>query len=95
MRLSFSVVALRDLKAIYRQSARQFGLNQADRYRAGLEAAFRLIAEHPMASPEHLGYRRPIRLHFHQSHVIFFAIEGDHVRVIRVLHQHQDWQGIL
>jgi toxin ParE1/3/4 len=91
MQLSYSVAALRDLKA----SASQFGLKQADRYRAGLEAAFRLIAEHPMAAAEHLGYRRPIRVYFYHSHAIFFAIEGDYIRVVRILHQQQDWQGIL
>jgi toxin ParE1/3/4 len=95
MRLSYSVAALRDLKAIYRQSFRQFGLAQADRYRAGLERSFRLIAEHPLASSEHAGYKRPLRVHFYQSHVIFYAIEDDIVRVVRVLHQQQDWQGIL
>jgi len=95
MRLSYSAKALRDLKSIYRQSQSRFGFAQADRYRSGLEAALRTIAEHPLASPEHLGYGRPLRVHFHQSHVIFFDIEADMVRVVRVLHQQQDWQGIL
>ena len=95
MRLSYSPAARRDLKSIYKQSGRQFGAEQADRYREGLLQALRFIAEHPLASPEHVGYRRPIRYHLYQSHLIFYAVEGDVLQIVRVMHQQQDWQAIL
>ena len=95
MRLSYSAAARRDLRAIYKQSARQFGLSQADRYRSGMLQALDFIAQQPLASPEHEGYTRPVRYHFYQSHVIFYWVDGEVLRVMRVLHQQQDWRDIL
>lgn len=95
MRLSYSPAARRDLKSIYKQSGRQFGLTQADRYREGLLQALRFIADRPLASPEHVGYRRSIRYHLYQSHLIFYTVDGDVLQIVRVLHQQQDWQGVL
>ena len=95
MRLSYSPAARRDLKSIYKQSGRQFGLTRADGYRDGLLQALRFIADHPLASPEHVGYRWPIRYHLYQSHLIFYTVEGDVLQVVRVLHQQQDWQAVL
>lgn len=92
MRLRYSEPARRDLKSIYQQSARQFGVAQADRYRDGLLSALKFIAENPLAVSVREGHSRPLRAHFHQSHVIIFVIEDDAVVVGRVLHQSQDWQ---
>ena len=95
MRLSYSLAARRDLKYIYKQSGRQFGPTQADGYREGLLQALRFIADHPLGSPEHVGYRRPIRYHLYQSHLIFYTVEEDVLQIVRVLHQQRDWQAIL
>lgn len=95
MRLSYSPAARRDLKSIYKQSGRQFGPKQADRYRDGQLQALRFVADHPLASPEHVGYRTPIRYHLYQSHLIFYAVEGDVLQIVRVMHQQQDWQAVL
>ena len=95
MRLSYSPAARRDLRSIYKQSARQFGLAQADRYRTGLLQSLTFLAEHPRATAEHEGYSRPFRYHPYQSHMIFFWVDGDVLRVMRVLHQQQDWQSFL
>lgn len=95
MRLSYSPAARHDLKSIYKQSGRQFGPTQADRYRDGLLQALRYIADHPLASPEHVGYQRPIRYHLYQSHLIFYTVESDFLQIVRVLHQRQNWRAIL
>ena len=95
MRLSHSPAARRDLKSIYRQSGRQFGLTQADKYREGLLQALRFIADHPLASPEHVGYRRPIRYHLYQSRLVFYTVDGDILQIVRVLHQQQNWFDLL
>lgn len=91
MRLRYSQAARQDLKIIYRQSARQFGLVQADKYRDGLLGALRFVAANPQALSLREGHKRPLRAHFYQSHVIIFVIEDDAVFVGRVLHQSQDW----
>lgn len=95
MRLKYSAAALADIKSIYRHSARQFGLAQADRYRSGLERVLNQIAEQPSASREHIGYTEPLRVHLYRSHVIFFVQDSDAVRIVRILHQQQDWHSIL
>ena len=95
MRLSYSPVARRDLRSIYKQSVRQFGLTQADRYKAGLLQALNFIAEHPFAAAEHVGYSRSVRYHLYRSHMIFYWVDGEVLRIMRVLHQRQDWQSFL
>ena len=95
MRLRFSEPARRDLKAIYYQSARQFGVVQADRYRDGMLNALKFTAENPLAVSVREGHSRPLRVYFYQSHMIVFIIEDEAVWVSRILHQSQDWKAHL
>lgn len=90
MRLRFSQQARRDLKAIYRKSAEQFGLVQADHYQDGLLASLSFCAESPQAVPERDDLSIPVRTHRYQSHLIVFRIVQDEVLIVRVLHGRQD-----
>ena len=90
MRLSYSQAARRDLRSIYRTSAAQFGLGQADAYRDGLLAALTFCAENPRSVRETENLSRPIRVHPFRSHIIAFMILEDSILVVRILHSRQD-----
>src|ERR1700722_2267423 len=76
-----------DIAGIADYTIRQFGINQARRYRDGLEKIFRRLAEYPNSgrSAGHLAHRLR-RINF-ESHVIFFLHEDDGVLIVRILHQ--------
>jgi toxin ParE1/3/4 len=82
--------AERDLESIWRYTAQQWGVEQADRYIDLLTAAFAELAEAPRIAPacEHIrpGYRRWRVGH----HMIYFRETNDGVVVVRVLHERMD-----
>lgn len=63
MKLKLTPRAIADLQRIYMESARSFGIVQADSYQAGLRASLDLIGEHPLLTRERPGFRRPVRIH--------------------------------
>jgi toxin ParE1/3/4 len=89
--VKFSRRAERDLLDIYLFGDAEFGTAQAEKYRAGLDRVFDLLAENPRLARERLEFRNPVRLHAYQSHVIAYRIVGRHILIVRVLHGHADW----
>ena len=85
--LRLSPAALRDLEGIWRYTAEQWGVAQAERYLDVLNVAFGAIASNPQAAPrcDHIraGYRRQ----WVEQHVAYFRMEAGAVVVVRVLHQ--------
>ena len=84
--------AERDLEDIYVQGALRFGTTQAERYSDGLYACLELLAFHPAMAPERFEISKPVRAHPHGSHVVVYEIENDDVLVLRIFHQHRDWE---
>ncbi|MDB5586004.1 MAG: type toxin-antitoxin system RelE/ParE family toxin [Devosia sp.] len=95
MRLKFSQAARRDLRSIFIQSARKFGLQQAETYRDGLLASLAFVAERPFAVPEYRNSKRTVRVHRHQSHVVIFEVREDEVLIARVVHGLRDINRLL
>jgi toxin ParE1/3/4 len=76
-----------DIAGIADYTIRQFGIQQARRYRDGLEKIFCQLAEYPNSgrSAEYLAPKLR-RMNF-ESHVIFFRHDDAGVLIVRVLHQ--------
>ena len=75
-----------DLTGIADYTIETFGIEQARRYRDGLEAGLQNLADNPM-----LGYSADdlapnLRRLEHQSHVIFYIPLDDGVLIVRILH---------
>ena len=81
-----------DLIDIFLESAQRFGANQAEIYAAKLSACFELLETMPSMARERLEISPPVRVHFHGSHVIVYAVEGDDIVLLRVLHERRDWE---
>jgi toxin ParE1/3/4 len=89
-KVRLSKLANRDLREIYKYSARQFGVAQAETYYAGLWRCFRFLAEHPAVGRLRTELTPPARSHHYKRHVMFYDIAEDHILVVRVLHERMD-----
>ncbi len=92
MRPSLSEAAEEDLIHIYVESARMFGLPQADRYLDGLDQALDFIARNPRAARERREIDPPVRVHVYQSHIIVYLHDDHRTHVLRIRHGGEDWQ---
>ena len=77
--------AERDLLDIALYGLVNFGLEQSERYRDGLEKRFREIAEHPLQHQAVDEIRRGYRRSVFRSHSIYYRIEGKGVAIMRIL----------
>ncbi len=91
MPFRFARRASDDLINIYVEGAKMFGVNQAERYRAGLDRTFAFLAEFPLAARERIELRQKPRVHRYESHLIFYRVESDGILILRVRHGREDW----
>lgn len=89
-RLILTRKALADLEGIWTYGEEQWGEVQAEAYAAALNAAMRTVAENPLPAVACERVRPGFRRLRCRSHVIYFTMQGEDVRVIRVLHQRMD-----
>lgn len=87
--------ALDDLDDIWRFSAETWSIKQADHYIDELVRIFETIAIMPTLARERNEFTPPVRIHPHESHLIIYTIEADHIAVLRLLSGQQDWISIL
>jgi toxin ParE1/3/4 len=90
IRLELSRRAESDLADIRDYSVEQFGVERALLYLDGIEAAFRLILDHPEIGGVHSNVVPPVRAYTVQRHRIFYTVAADAVLVERVLHSAMD-----
>ncbi|PZN99169.1 MAG: plasmid stabilization protein ParE [Hyphomicrobiales bacterium] len=95
MALRLTKQAEQDLDDIYVEGASNFGTRQAERYSDGLDACLELLANFPAMAPERTDIIEPVRVHPHGSHLVVYEIEGKDVLVLRILHQHSNWERSL
>jgi toxin ParE1/3/4 len=82
--------ARNDLVAIRLYSIEQFGPTMADEYFLGFDSAFDLLANYPLAGTSTPEYGKVYRCLMHRRHRIFYSVNEDVVRVIRILHHAMD-----
>jgi toxin ParE1/3/4 len=84
-----------DLEDIWLYTARNWSVEQADRYTDALEAAFDTLVAMPEIARERREFDPPVRVHPSAQHVIIYRIEADHLVMLRVLGGRQNWQAFL
>lgn len=88
--------AARDLDEIWEFSFRRWGPERADHYLRRIEAKAAALARGELSGTKADDVRPRLRRLVVRSHVIWFRVERDRVRVVRVLHQSRDagvWIG--
>lgn len=84
--------AEKDLIEIYVSGVQAFGLDQAETYQDGLEAAFDLIARYPEIARERRELDPPVRVHRYRSHLVIYLAGPGGVLIVRVRHGREDWE---
>lgn len=83
--------AASDLDEIADHTIDMFGIEQARRYRDGLETCFQTLAENPLIGRSAVQLAPELRRHEIQSHVVFYTPTGTGVLIVRVLHEKRDF----
>jgi toxin ParE1/3/4 len=95
MRLECSRAAERDLDDLLTFGTARFGDSVADEYYFSFDAAFALIRNHPRIGEAIDAVEPGVRKLTHRNHRIFYEIDDDRVRILRILHHAMDIDGHL
>ena len=87
-----SAEAAADVEAIGDYGITTFGLAQALKYHLALESRFELLGQFPRLGIPTYDLRPGLYRYPYESHTIFYAIEPDHVFIVRVLHAGADFK---
>lgn len=91
-RLTVGSTARSDLRSIYADGLKIFGLASADSYFDGLLDVLDLLAEFPGLGRLRTELPEPARIYPYRSHVIVYDMhDGGEVRIIRIRHGREDW----
>lgn len=79
-----------DISEIFDYSAQNFGVAQATEYLLALDACFLRLSDNPDLGRERHDVRAGLRSVVAGSHLVFYRIDADGLRIVRVLHGSQD-----
>lgn len=84
-----------DIEAIYEFGVLQFGEDQALNYLIELRAHFGLILKNPDIGKQRLEIKDGLYSLPYASHILFYRILKNHLRIVRVLHGSRDLRKFL
>jgi toxin ParE1/3/4 len=90
-----SVEARADLLELHIQSTIRFGLEVAEQYIEGINAALARLAEFLQSGPVFPGIRPPVRYLAYKRHHIMYDYNGKTVWVIRIEHHARDVRNLM
>lgn len=85
-----SLPADEDLEEIFIYTEEEFGTNQAVMYLTELEDAFEQLVGNPELGRERNEIKKGLRSLPAGSHIVFYRILSDRIRIVRVLHGSRD-----
>ena len=86
-RIIVSKPAKSDMRAFVRYTVERWGANQAVRYVHDLRTCFEAIAKNSEIGRSCDEIGRGLRRHEHGKQVVFYRLNPDGIRIVRVLHQ--------
>ncbi|MEE4013360.1 type II toxin-antitoxin system RelE/ParE family toxin [Roseibium sp. FZY0029] len=85
--------AAEDIANIYIEGVSGFGVAQAEKYHAEMEATFDLISSNPRIARERQEIDPPVHIHPFGSHIVIYTVDAKNdVLIIRVRHGREDWK---
>jgi toxin ParE1/3/4 len=90
-----SAEADRDIESIFDHTVIEFGFDQAVKYVFEFEGCLELLASKPQLGKKRTDIRKGLRSFKLASHIIFYRVMEDRIRVVRVLHASRDLPGLL
>ncbi len=92
MPFRLSIAADQDVRDIHTFGTLSFGERQADSYLKALMKEFEFVGANPRASRERREINPPVRVHVTGSHLIIYSIDERGAFILRIMHDHADWQ---
>ena len=93
IKYKLSDLASQDLDSIIDYTVQNFGYKAMIKYHQSLEHCFESIAKNPMMGlPSDFIKENYYRFN-HQSHVVFYQINGSELLIVRILHKSMDVEG--
>jgi toxin ParE1/3/4 len=86
LRLRITALAVRDIKRIGRYSRRQWGVQVAIRYILELWRAIERSVRLPTIGADCSDVLPGVRRYRFRSHTIYYVVDSDSVRILRILH---------
>ncbi len=83
--------AAADLAEIAEFTIESFGIEQAYRYKKGLEECFRRFTENPELGQSAEELASGLKRYPYKSHMVFYTVDEHGVLIVRVLHQSMDY----
>lgn len=83
-------LARQDLIDIWRYTEKTWGERQADTYLDELDAGIRQLLEYPELGRDRSDVRPGYRSLAVNRHIVFYTLDEDVIRVVRVLHSRMD-----
>lgn len=91
MQLEISIRARKEIDLLMRYGLANIGEMQARIYTNELFDLFDLIIQNPRMAQVRPEYRRQVRMIAFQSHLVFYRVVRNKIRILRVLHGRQNW----
>lgn len=85
-----SAEADRDLEEIFDYTAHEFGINQAAKYVLAFDDVFELLLQNPESGRARNEIRDGLRSVVKDTHVVFYRVLMDRLRIVRILHGSRD-----
>jgi toxin ParE1/3/4 len=79
-----------DLDGIFDYTEREFGIDKAVQYVSGFDDVFEQLVKNPKTGRERNEIRSGLRSIIKESHVVFYRILKDRIRIVRILHGSRD-----
>ncbi len=96
MAYKLSVKAEQDIVHAFHEGVRLFGVEQAEKYFAGMEQVFQFLSDTPKAARQRTEITPPVRIHPYRSHIIVYLIDSkSDVLILRVRHGRENWENDL
>ncbi len=95
VKVDVSVEARADLLELHIQSTIRFGLEVAEEYMEGINAALARLAEFPQSGPVFPGIRPPVRYLAYKRHHILYDYDGATVWIVRIVHHARDVRQLM
>jgi len=87
---TYSIRAEHDVKKIYLDTAKRWGMVQADKYNDGLENSINLIADNPDLGRQCDYIKKGYHRHEYERHVIFYRKRQQGILIVRIFYDAMD-----
>ncbi len=82
--------AISDLEEIWLYTVEKWSIEQADRYYNLIFDEIDFVCKNPLTTKQMGDIRKNYRAAKVKSHLIFFKVENDIVKIVRILHERMD-----